>query len=227
MDAFQVVALYAQIVSLASLLLGLLWRRRVRVCVLFFLYMSAVLASDLMLALRPALFTWGVWLAVELLHGGLRLGLATELGFKLFSALPGARATLAAGLLLLALLTLAAVVGAPLAAAHDVVARTALARVLHGTAWIFGAIQGAKLYYRIPAHPLHNAILRGLVPFLLTFTVALSLLDTWGWDVRSWASYGYTLAYQVLLLYWNRVAWRGNENVQVPPQVMHTLQPWR
>jgi hypothetical protein len=145
----------------------------------------------------------------------------------MFARLPGARGTLAAALLLVSLVTLFTVLGAPVNAPSHEVARTALARVHQGTAWIFGALLGAKLYFRLPAHPIHNAILRGFVPFLLTFTVSLGLLESFGWDVVLLASYGYTLAYQVLLVYWNVVAWKRPDDPDVPPEVLRTLQPWR
>ena len=76
-------------------------------------------------------------------------------------------------------------------------------------------------------HPLHQAVLRGFVPYLLTFTVALSLLETYGPNIRVLASYGNAVAYVLLLVYWNVVAWRKADDPQVPPEVMQKLQPWR
>jgi hypothetical protein len=212
---------------MTSLLIGLLARGGTRICPSLAVYAAAVLLTNLALLVRPQLYGWEFYLAGEVIHSLLKLALATEIGWRMFAHLPGARATLAAGLLLVVTITLAAVLAAPLGAQPHVVAQTALARLLHGTAWFFGALLAAKLYYRIPIHPLHQAILRGFVPFLLTFTVALGLFETFGWDVRLPASYAYTTAYLVMLVYWNRAAWRRPEVPDAPPEVIRKLQPWR
>jgi hypothetical protein len=227
MTAFQWVSLAAGLVLMAVLVAGLLTRGAWRVCPSFAVYAAAVLLTNVGVALRPQNYDWNVYLSGEVLHAALRLVLAGEIGWRMFAHLPGARASLAAGLLLVVTLTLAAVLLAPLGAQPHVVAQTALARLLHGTAWIFGALLAAKLYYRIPVHPLHQAILRGFVPFLLTFTVALGLFETFGWDVRLPASYAYTTTYMVMLVYWNRVAWRRSEPPDAPAEVVRRLQPWR
>ncbi len=227
MTGIQWFSLIATILLLSLLLAGLLLRRGWKDSPAFGLYIGVVLASNLLVLARPELYTWRFYLLGEVTHAALRLVLAGEIGWRMFAHLPGARATLTAGLLLVVTLTLGAVLLAPLGAQPHVVAQTALARLLHGTAWVFGALLAAKLYYRIPVHPLHQAILRGFVPFLMTFTVALGLLETFGWDVRLPASYAYTTAYLALLAYWNLVAWRPPPLPDVPPDVLRRLQPWR
>ncbi len=227
MTSLQWLALAVGLALWTILLAGLLLRGGYRACPTFALYGAAVLASNLVVAVQPGLYGWNLYLAGELLHAALRLVLAGEIGWRLFAHLPGARASLAASLLLVVTLTLAAVLAAPLGASPHVVAQTALARLLHGTAWVFGALLAAKLYYRLPAHPLHQAILRGFVPFLLTFTVALTVVETFGWDVRLPASYAYTAAYMVMLVYWNLVVWRRPAPLTAPEEVVRRLQPWR
>lgn len=227
MTDIQWLSLIATVLLLCGLMLGLALRGGWRVSPAFGLYVGVVLASNVLVLARPDLYTWRFYLLGEVLHAALRLVLAGELGWRMFAHLPGARSTLAAGLLLVVTLTLGAVLLAPLGAQPHVVAQTALARLLHGTAWIFGALLAAKLYYRLPVHPLHQAILRGFVPFLMTFTVALGLLETFGWDVRLPASYAYTTAYLAMLVYWNVAAWRQPAPPDVPPEVLHRLQPLR
>lgn len=227
MTGLQWLTLVAGLMLLATLLLGLVLRGGVRACPSFALYMVVVLATNLALLAHPKLYTWNFYLAVEVSQAALRLLLAAEIGWRLFAHLPGARATLAAAILLVVTIMLAAVLLAPLGAQPHVVAQTALARLLHGTAWVFGALLAAKLYFRIPIHPLHQAILRGFVPFLLTFTVALGLFETFGWDVRLPANYAYTTTYLAMLVYWNRVAWRRPEAPDASPEVVRRLQPWR
>lgn len=227
MTGFQWFTLWAGLVLLASLFAGLFARGGSRVAPSFALYVGVVLGTNLPIPLVPGIYTWSYYVALEVTHAALRLVLAGEIGWRMFAHLPGARATLTAGLLLVVTLTLGAVLLAPLGAQPHVVAQTALARLLHGTAWVFGALLAAKLYYRIPVHPLHQAILRGFVPFLMTFTVALGLLETFGWDVRLPASYAYTSAYLALLVYWNVAAWRPVPAPGVPEDVLRRLQPWR
>ncbi len=227
MTGFQWLSLIATVLLLSALVLGLALRGGWRVSPAFGLYVGVVLASNLLVLVRPDVYTWRFYLLGEVLHGALRLVLAGEIGWRMFAHLPGARSTLAAGLLLVVTLTLGAVLQAPLEAQPHVVAQTALARLLHGTAWIFGALLAAKLYYRLPVHPLHQAILRGFVPFLMAFTVALGLFETFGWDVRLPASYAYTTAYLAMLVYWNVAAWRRSEPPPAAAEVIQRLQPWR
>lgn len=171
--------------------------------------------------------SWTIWLAGEFTLAVLKFALAAELGWRMFVSLPGARATLASSLLFVTLVTLWAVLAAPTGAPAQVVAETALGPITHGTAWVFGALLAGTLYYRIPIHPLHRAILRAFVPYLLTFTVFLGLVNNYVWNADRLASYGKELAYLVVLAYWNVVFWRKSEAPRVAAQVMHTLQPWR
>jgi hypothetical protein len=218
---------WVEIVLLSALLAGLVLRRAGRVCPTFVAYIAGVLAADVAVAWRPELFQWEFWMGVEVLHAALKLALAFELSLRLFAGLPGARATTQAAMLLVAALTLVAVLRAPPAPDSQTLAQTLLPPVLKGTAWILGLVFGLVLWHRIPTHPLHRAILRGLVPYLLLFTLALDTLRTFGWDVRLLASYGYTLSYQVVLLYWNAVVWRSHEEPPVAREVVRALQPWR
>jgi len=89
---------------------------------------------------------------------------------------------------------------------------------LSGSIWLLTAVAGLILWYRLPVHPLPKAILVGLVPYLLVFTVSLNLMESRGWEIRASASYLNTLAYLLVLVYWTFAAWRpGEAPVKAPP----------
>jgi hypothetical protein len=48
----------------------------------------------------------------------------------------------------------------------------------------------------------------GYAPYLLVFTVAMNLLTSIGWHLRSWVGYIDTLSFVALVQYWCRVASR-------------------
>jgi len=227
LTGYQQVVLRCEALLLGCLLLGLIARGSWRVCATFLLYVAAVLAADAVVLLSPNHYRWDFWLGTEIVHAVLKLLLVTELGWRIFAKLPGARAATGAALLAVLVATLVAVLEAPAATAPEIVAQTALPPVLQGTAWAFGVVFALMLWFRVPSHPLHRAVLRGLVPYLLVLTVCMDVLRTLGWDVRPAVVYGYTIAYQVVLLYWNAVVWGSQPEPPVAPGVVQALQPWR
>jgi hypothetical protein len=91
-------------------------------------------------------------------------------------------------------------------------------RVLNGSVWLLTAIAGLILWYRLPVRPLHKAILVGLVPYLLVFSVSMNLLESRGWGIVEIASYLHTLAFLLALVYWTFAAWRPDEApAKAPP----------
>jgi hypothetical protein len=81
------------------------------------------------------------------------------------------------------------------------------------------------LWYRLPLHRLHRAILRGLVPYLLIFSAANTLTLVFGWHVREEVNLADGAAWNLMLAYWCWEVWRR------PPggdsDFMRRLQPWR
>jgi hypothetical protein len=101
------------------------------------------------------------------------------------------------------------------------------ARLNNGAALVLAAVWALVLWYRIPLHWLHRAILRGLVPYLLVFTVVLQVLQSAGWDFRDQASHAAGLFYVALLSYWTWVVWSSEPAPGGPPELLARLQPWR
>jgi hypothetical protein len=84
-----------------------------------------------------------------------------------------------------------------------------LPRILNGTVWVFVAVSALVLWYRLPVSRLDKALLVGFVPYLLVFTVSLTLFETLGWGSEVVRTIGHvqSVAYELLVLYWNRVVW--------------------
>jgi hypothetical protein len=198
---------------------GLLARRRVRVCWTLVPYLGVIVATDLLVLVWPERFfrQW-FWFASQLVIDVLRFGLALELTYRTFRAFPSARATARGVLLVLLLITLVVVFagtgdlepseGVP--TLGPLISRVQ-PRVVNGGIWLLTAIAGLILWYRLPVHPLHKAILIGYVPYLLVFTVSLNLIESQGWQVREQVNYLHTSAFLAVVTYWAVAAWRRGE----------------
>lgn len=214
------------------ILVGLFLRRRFRACYSFVFYLMVILAGDLLLLLGPRHIDQGSWLfgllgakgfysrRFWLIHQATinvaRFAVALELGYRTFRSFPGARATARGVLLVLVTVTLVSVVAVtPQVSAIDpddqvnqIIGRLQ-PRVLNGTVWLLTGIAALILWYRLPVDRFHKAILIGLVPYLLVFTIGLNAIDSHGWTdaARRARNYVDTSAYLLLLAYWVRAAW--------------------
>jgi hypothetical protein len=155
----------------------------------------------------------------------LKFLLALEIAGRVFQRLPTARASFAVGFLV-ALVAIAAAIAPTVGADVETVAKVGLPRLLYGTALAFAGLLCACLWYHVPLHPIHKAVLLGLVPYLLAFTVVLQVLETFGWVARGLANHINTIAFVSLLAFWARVAWRPFIAAEVSPTVLMFLQPW-
>lgn len=215
---------FAGIVLLAALFLGLVVRRRYRACYSFALYVPAVLLPQLLLLLWPhRFFRWDFWLLKETVHQVLKFAIALELAYRTFHAFPGAQATARRVLFAVVVVMYLGVLAVPAHRQADYATYTVLAdqvfpRVLNGTAWLFTAIAALILWYRLPVDPFQKAILIGFVPYLLTFTVGLNALHSLGWGVRESMAWVHTAAYTVLEIYWNYAAWRRDKGLVDGPR---------
>jgi hypothetical protein len=207
-------------VLILAALVGILARRRYRICYTFLLYLGAVLLSDLLIIFWPDRFyVRSFWLLKEILNNALRFGVALELSFRTFRAFPGARSTARGIALLLLAVTLVTVVavsgdGSPGTSSappsFEQIAGRIQPRLLNGTIWLFTAIAATILWYRLPVDSFHKAILIGFVPYLLIFTTGLNVLDSYSWDqgLRIYINFAQVGAYYVLMTYWVWTAWR-------------------
>jgi hypothetical protein len=205
----RVIALSAA-VFLASLALGLVTRELWLTCYSLALYVLAVLTTSLLELVRPDRFyRLNFWVFKELLHDLLKFSIALEVALRIFRSFPGARASARWVLLFVFVATYAGVLAFPVTEGYDMLVGKVMPWVLSGTLWVFVAIAALVLWYRLPIHPLHKAILVGFVPYLLMFTLALDIVDRFGWgEAREYSNYLQTVSYLILLLYWNQAVWR-------------------
>lgn len=226
MPLVQQISFLTSLTLLLVVLAGVLFRRLYRICYTFPAYLLAVWLGDLAMFLWPArLYVWTFWTAKETLYAVLKLALALEITALAYAAFPGARATARRMILLvltavLGLLT----VGVPYGGEFHALASELQRRLAQGTALVFCATWAMVLWYHLPLHRLHRAIIRGLVPYMLVFALVNSLLLSLGWQVRQAVNVADGLAYALLLLYWSWEVWR---RPPAEPPFLRTLQPWR
>jgi len=152
-------------------------------------------------------YTRQTWIANEVVTAALRFGLALELTYRIFGAFPAAAATARRVMLTLLVVTAAMAMSAE-ASEYPLFATFVVPRLATGTVWILTALAALVLWYRLPLASLPKAILIGLAPYLLVFTVMMNLLASVGWQYRTWIGYVNTLSYSALLAFWSWVAWR-------------------
>lgn len=211
----------------ATLLVALVMRDRYKACILFPLYVAAVLVPVFLFAVWPERFyTWPNYLLRETVHNLLKFAIALELGYRTFRAFPGAW-TQAKRLILVIIVVIAVVVFAAITAQRDPadIQVEWHARVLNGTIWLFTGIAAVVLWYRLPVDPFHKAILVGFVPYLLVFSFGMRALVEIGWEQSRLYQRVHALAYVLLLAYWNRAAWAREPVRAFEPGPARAKQP--
>jgi hypothetical protein len=220
----QPVITWVALVAYPALLAGILWRRLHRICWSFPVYLTAVWVGDGLMFVWPS---WDLWVRKEATIGLLKLAVAVEIATLTFQAFPGAKRT--ARRLMVVMLVLLVTMLLLYFPGFDA-DRTAIyafyRRLSNGTALIFAAVWALILWYNLPVHFFHRAILRGFVLYLLVFTVALGLIETLGLSVKDRAFYAGNGGYVLLLIYWAWEVWRSPP-VSSNPELLRRLQPWR
>ncbi len=208
--ATQYTILWTGSATLLVTLVGLFVRGRQRVCRSFTVYIAAVLFPQLLYLTWPDRFYTGdFWMLAEVVHCILKFVIALEVGFLVLRRFPGAsRSGRWVGLVVVWAIFFAIFALPAENPDYYAIAGKLLPRILNGTVWLFVALAGVILWYRLPLHPLHKAIVLGFVPYLLVFSVAMTVLDTFGWQHRLPTAYFHTLAYLALEIYWAWAAWR-------------------
>jgi hypothetical protein len=198
---------------LAGTLIGLFVRRRHAVCWSFTAYVAAVLIPQILEVAWPSHFyTKELWLLKEVVHAFLKFAIILELSVRILQRFPGAFAAGERVGLAVVMIVYLVVVSVPAGdAGYQEIAGRLLPRVLNGTIWLFVALSAVVLWYRLPIQPLHKAILVGFVPYLLAFSVVMTSLDSFGWDLRGRIGYLSSVAYLALEAYWLVAVWRRDD----------------
>jgi hypothetical protein len=228
MTASQVLIAHAVKLLVLLTLAGILARRRWGTCWSFTTYLSLILVCNSLVSFWPEQFyqPW-FYLARTGLYDALKVGIALELAYRTFQAFPGARATARRVLLLLVIASSVILMAAPWDATYDAALLEWQPRMLTATIWMLNALAVVVIWYRVPIHAFHKAILLGFVPYLLVFTILLRMLRHYGWDVLPVVQAAEPAAYMLLMGWWAWAAWEPETASDVSPEVLRVLQPWR
>jgi hypothetical protein len=229
MSVLQSLVDYIGLGALGLLLLGLFRQGLWRCARAFSAYLAAIMLVTLAIRAWPGTFhSPEFYVLKECLYGLLKLAMAVEIAVLTSQAFPGAhlraRRWLAFGTLAL---TLALAAGLRHGTGATDLTENVLPRLANGTALLLAGVWGLILWFHLPVHPVHRAILRGLVPYLLVFTVLLSVLRAFRWQILEPVSALNNLCYMILLVYWCWVVWARPQDPPVDPALVRQLQPWR
>jgi hypothetical protein len=212
--------------SLLIFLLVVFRRGKAPYCYSLIPYLLAQLAVNVSATAWPALsLNWDVWLAKEILYSLLRLSILAELGLLIFRTLPRARTRVH---ILLSLTALFLAVTLPLpydSVTPYPIARDIISRFHYVTAWGLIALLGLAVWYHLPLHAFHKALLHGQLWLMLVHIGILFAAPRIGTLV---ASHIYHVVQLVILAVWIRVAWLRDPKWDTDElAVIRYLQPWR
>jgi hypothetical protein len=197
-------------------LAGLFVRGRAGSCWSFTAYICVVAISDTLMDFWPGRF-WrkDIWILKETVLNVLKLFIALELMVRIFRAFPSAYASArrAVGAVLLVVVALVAVSLSTGTAYEDIVGRL-YPHVNDGTVWLLVAVGGYSVWYHLPLDSLHKAILIGLVPFLLMYSVVQRAVVALGWERGAAVNSSAPFAYALLLAYWTYAVWQRRAGVE-------------
>jgi len=200
----------AAVILLCAILAGLVARRRAASCWSFVAYLAAVALAELLIVVWPErFFRQAFWILKENVHNLLKLAVALELMVRIFRRFPGAYVA-ARRAVVLVVAGLGALIWFSLPHGTDYVSVVGHLHPLvnDGTVWLLVALGGYCLWYHLPLDSLHKAILIGLVPYLLVYSVMQRAVVAVGWERGSLFNRTAPAAYLALLAYWAYVAWR-------------------
>jgi hypothetical protein len=157
---------------------------------------------------------------LQVVGAALRFGVALELTYGIFRGFPAAAVTARRVMLVILVATAVVALGtAPPDVTYTRMHAESVPRMASAAIWMLTALAGLVLWYRVPLAPLPRAILMAYAPYLLVFTIGMSLLfDPGSRHLRVWVVYADPLAFFILTNYWLRVAWRtAPESALLPP----------
>jgi hypothetical protein len=214
--------LVANLVRTAVFLIvvGLIWRRKAPLCWSFLAYLVAILVGNTLGSFWPDQFlTRSFYIMKTTVYNILRLCVAAELSYRVFRAFPGALAR--ARLVLAPMLGVVTIgiISVPTTTDYvDIVARYN-PQVQTGVIWLLAATSVLAVWYNIPLHRLHRAILLGFTSYLIVSATSLNIMRSFGWGERLVATVGLmdSYAYLALVTWWAVTAWRTDEAIDVAP----------
>ena len=166
MTSWQILVAHAVKILVMVTLAGIVTRHRARLCWSFVAYLGTMLVGNVLVSLWPDTFfaPWFYLLKLSL-YDCLRLAIAVELGYRTFQAFPGARFTARRVVFGLLAVTSMALIGVPsgLSGGSPALYGAALQewepRIMTGTIWLMNGLALLVIWYRLPIHAFHKAIL--------------------------------------------------------------------
>ena len=228
MPILDYVVLYSVDVAIVVTLVGLYVRQRLPLSYFFDLYLLTVLILDVPIGLSPTRFhQWDYYMVKETVQNTLKFAIVLELTALVFAGFPRVRR-------MVRFITLGVLLGllGVIYVMWDYLRDAALAMyyvqsvIFNGTALLFAAIAAPVLYYRIPLHPIHKAILFGFMPYLIAYTFALDLLGRIGAPVKRVSDFLSVIGYLILVSYWAWSIWKPRRPPPPEPEVLGRVQPW-
>jgi uncharacterized membrane protein YdjX (TVP38/TMEM64 family) len=93
--------------------------------------------------------------------------------------------------------------------------------------WLLNGLALLVIWYRVPLHAYHKAILLGFVPYLFVFVALLRMLRHYGWEILPLVQSAEPAAYLLLVGWWAYAAWQPETASEVSPAAIDMLEPWR
>lgn len=227
MSAHQL--LVANLVRTAVLLIivGLLIRKRGHLCWSFVAYLGAILVGNSLASFWPERFlTQSFYILKSSVYNILKLCVAAELTYHVFRSFPGALAR--ARMVLAPILALVAVgiISVPTGADYQDIVTRYNPQVQTGVIWLLSATAVLAVWFNIPLHFLHRAVLLGFSSYLIVFATLDNILRSFGFrrmlDLINMVD---AYAYLALVGWWAFTAWRSDEAYEVAPVRTPTLVP--
>jgi hypothetical protein len=226
MTTLQVVIWALGQLQMIALLAILIVRRHYQRVPIFTIYVVGSIALG---AFRALNYTWNGFMISAVVTAALRFGVALELTRCIFGAFPAA-ATTARRMVFWILLVTAVICFAMTSpsATYTRVHAEAVPRLGATGIWILTALAGLVLWYRLPLAALPRAILIGYAPYLLVYTICMSLyFSSEAQPYRSLIGYVNSGSFMVVVGYWMWVAWGTAAETSAPqlPQLAPVVVP--
>jgi hypothetical protein len=206
--AFEILAI------LFVVLVGLFVRGRWRLSFFFPAYVANALGLTLLIAIWPERFyTRASWLVAQTVVDTLKLGLVLEAAWWTFRVFPGAQSAARKVLVAVLVTTALSVTAVPTAINGWDSYETALGQihpvVNNGAIWLIVVTLATALWYRVPVHPFHAAVLTSFALYLAVLGALIRLAVLHGFDqLRVYVGVLDQAAFTLLACWWAYIVWR-------------------
>lgn len=213
--------LIANLVRTAVFLIfvGLLVRRRASLCWSFVAFLGAVIVGNSMVSFWPERFyKAGFYIMKETVYNVLMLCVAAELTYRVFQAFPGALARARLVLAPIVATIAVGIISVPVGVDYlDIVTRYH-PQIQTGVIWLLSATAVLAVWYNIPLHRVHRALLLGFSSYLIIFVTTSNVLRSFGYErLRELINLVDAYAYLALVAWWAITAWRPDEAFMIAP----------